>query len=108
MPKWTKGQSGNPYGRPPKDRMLSSILAAKANDQTGEVTNKDLVAARLWQFATSGHVELDGQTLKADSVTEWLNAVRWIYNHIDGPAPVHEPQEEIVVRVERTPYPETD
>ncbi len=106
MPKWRKGQSGNPSGRPLKSRSLSAVLAAKAEE--GEAPNKELVAALLWKFATSGEVDLGGQKLKAESINDWINAVRWMYGHIDGPAPAHELQEEVVVRVERIPLPKRD
>ena len=106
MPRWIKGQSGNLRGRPPKNRSLSAILAAKSDEQTDGSTNKELLARRLWQFAISGEVELGDRKLKAESASQWLTAVRWIYYHLDGPAPSLEDEaQEVVVRVERIPLP---
>lgn len=84
--RWAKGQSGNPKGRPPKQRALTSLLEAAGNrrDQSG-VARKRQLAELVWQFAVSGSATLpDGRSLRADA-GEWLAVVKWLYAHIDGP-----------------------
>lgn len=88
------GQSGNPNGRPPKNRALTEILQ-KAGDVTVEVggdkrtARKRLLARLLWEFATTGVVRFsDGENdlLIVADVAEWLGAVKFLYQHIDGGA----------------------
>lgn len=86
---WTKGQSGNPAGRPPKNRALTEILAtggSKTVEYGGKnVAGKRLVSMLLWQVATTGKAEMpDGSTLEA-SPEMWLGIVKFLYTHIDGP-----------------------
>lgn len=78
------GQSGNPNGRPPKGRALTELLT-KAGSKGKR--NK-LLAELVWRFATTGEVTLPGgKTYKAEDINDLLAAWKWIYQHIDGPAP---------------------
>ena len=108
MPRWQKGQSGNPRGRPPKSRVLSQVLTLRADDiihlldgQT--TTNKEVVARMLWEFATTAKLTLSDRVLYAESVAEWINAVRWIYTHVDGPAPTTNPSDTVEIQIIRAP-----
>jgi len=108
MPKFVKGRSGNPRGRPPKSRALTTILAAKADDLRlidGDKvkSNQEYIATLLWEFATTGEVNLPGGQLQAENVKEWLSAVQWIYTHIDGPAPPHSTDDHLTITIERLP-----
>lgn len=103
---WTKGQSGNPKGRPPKERALTRILAEGGNEPLvmgGEtLTGNVALARRIWHFVTLGEITLGGTTLRAESVADWLAAVKWLYTHIDGPAQVEgDGENELVVTVMR-------
>ncbi|MEL6527575.1 MAG: DUF5681 domain-containing protein [Chloroflexota bacterium] len=109
MPKFKKGQSGNPRGRPPKSRTLSNILSARAEDLvptpdgTDLRTQQEIVADLLWQFATTGEVKLASGTLQADNIKDWVNAVSWLYTHIDGPATTRVDDDHITITIERQP-----
>ena len=106
MPVWHKGQSGNPKGRPPRSRTMSAMLAVEGSKKIGRRTRKEIVAQLLWEFAVSGTVQMGDQLLVADDPLEWFNAVKWIYNHLDGPAPVTDPEDnELVVRIEHRDKP---
>lgn len=86
-----KGQSGNPKGRPPKSRALTAVLE-EAGKQTKEkngkrVAKNKLVAEMAWELVTDGKVTFaDGKTtVQIADATEWINAMKWLYGHIDGP-----------------------
>lgn len=85
-----KGQSGNPNGRPPRNRTLTAILeraGAKRFDYDGKpVPAKRLIAILLWDVATTGKCELPGGKKLDVSPSDWLDLVKWLYQHIDGPA----------------------
>lgn len=91
MPKtattWQKGTSGNPNGRPPKNRTLTAILERAGNAKVGvdEVAAKKIVADLLWEAASTGRVIFPNGTEKWLDIQEWTGVVRFIYQHIDGP-----------------------
>ena len=85
---WKKGQSGNPNGRP--KRALAEILRKKGAgwmEYDGKrISRKHLVAQLLWQGAATGWVEFpDGHKIGAE-FSDWMQLVKFIYTHIDGPA----------------------
>jgi hypothetical protein len=86
---WKKGKSGNPNGRPPKNRALTEILE-KAGSQSVEVdgkkvASKRIVAALLWQVATTGMATFPDGSILSVSPQDWLAVVKFIYAQIDGP-----------------------
>jgi len=86
---WKKGVSGNPAGRPPKTRALTTILEAagsKTLDVDGKrISGKRLLGRMLWDIATTGRTAMpDGSTLLL-APEDWVGLVKWIYQHIDGP-----------------------
>jgi len=58
--KWKPGESGNPNGRPKKGETLTDALR--------ELTDKEELAQKLLELAREGN----------------LNALRYIYDRIDG------------------------
>lgn len=89
---WQPGQSGNPNGRPLKNRALTEILeragSRSVQDQGGDkkTARRRILARLLWELAT------EGSTIMPDNTTElrldpsdWVGLVKWIYSHIDGP-----------------------
>ena len=91
---WQPGQSGNPNGRPPKQRALTEILE-KAGSKTVEVDGKGvarkrLIADMVMQAASTGVVTFPDATALRAEFKEWADFVKWIYTHIDGPARMDE------------------
>jgi hypothetical protein len=85
-----KGQSGNPNGRPRKDRALTTIVEQAGSamlDVAGKrINRKRVMAQQLWQFVTTGMVTFhDGRTLEAADAKEWTDAVFKLLAQIDGP-----------------------
>lgn len=80
-----KGEVANPKGRPPKGRALTELLTKAGNRDN----RKKLLAELVWTFATTGEVTVHGKTYKAEDIQDLLAAWKWIYQHIDGPAPSH-------------------
>lgn len=85
-----QGQSGNPKGRPKKDRALTSILERAGGIMVemmdGErISGRRLMARQVWEGITSGAVSFpDGKKLQL-SPQDWKDFVKWAYGHIDGP-----------------------
>jgi hypothetical protein len=107
---WQTGKSGNPGGRPAKHRALTEMLRIKSDDQVsvgGEVmSGKEALAKAVWQFVTTGEVWLQGKKLEADTSSEWLNAVKWLYTYMEPPkAGEADVEQEMTVRIERVQKP---
>ena len=84
-----KGTSGNPSGRPLKNRAFTETLE-RAGSNTVEysgkkVSGKRLLSILVWQGVTTGEITLpDGKVLKL-SPRDWMDMVKWLYAQIDGP-----------------------
>lgn len=90
-PNWTKGKSGNPAGRPRKERALTEILEAAGNKtvKVGDksVARKRVLAELIWQLMSDGKATLpNGRVLEPDP-KDWLAVIQFLYKHIDGPPP---------------------
>ena len=108
---WQGGKSGNLRGRPFKHRALTEMLRVKGEEHVsigGEVmTGREALAQAVWEFVIRGEVWLQGKKLEADNISEWLNAVKWLYTHVEPPKINGEPEQEqeMVVRVVRVEKP---
>jgi hypothetical protein len=103
---WKKGQSGNPKGRPPKNRALTQLLKDCAQDKVviddEHLTYQKLLSRRVWEFVSTGQVSLSDGTLQASNIADWIAMVKWLYTHVDGQTrPVSDEDDELIVTVIR-------
>ena len=89
MARFQPGQSGNPKGRPKKDRALTTILET-AGSKTVELSGKNISGKRalgrmVWEGISTGSVTFPGEQKLQLSPQDWKDLVKWVYSHIDGP-----------------------
>lgn len=105
MPRWQKGQSGNPNGGPTKGRALSTMLkevgktlisrptgSMHGEPQTADdlrVTRKKLLSELLWDAALHGEVRFANnaegqQRILKVGIRDWLQIVNMIFDRVDG------------------------
>jgi len=83
------GQSGNPSGRPPKNKALTDLLQtalSKTVEHDGKsISGKRLLAILVAEVATTGRVTFPGDKKPSTvGVKDWMEFVKWIYERIDG------------------------
>lgn len=71
--RWKPGQSGNPKGRPRKERSLTTILDKEGGEKDVTIgdksySKKEILAKKLWVLALNGD----------------LAAIKYIFDRIDG------------------------
>lgn len=88
---WKPGQSGNPKGRPPKERALTALLEAAGSKTVlvdgKAVSGKRALAQALWHAALQGAAVLyDAEGTRLEfSPRDWLDIAKFLYAQIDGP-----------------------
>ena len=86
------GISGNPKGRPKKERELTGLikraLSKTVNDpNTGKrISRKRLMANLLVMAVTEGKITFPGGPVIMLGANDWINFVMRLLQHIDGPA----------------------
>ena len=93
MAKFKPGQSGNPKGRPPKERALTPLLE-RAGSKTVEyigrrVAGKRVLATMIWEGLLTVIVTLPTGRKLTLSPTDWKDFVKWMYRQVDGPPPTN-------------------
>lgn len=85
-----KGKSGNPNGRPLKNRAWTKILETAGNktvtmENGQKIARKRIIAELIMQAAATGKAMFpDGSKIEL-SPKDWLDMLWKIYGQIDGP-----------------------
>ncbi len=87
--RWTKGQTGNPAGRPTRARALTKQLVT-ALGRTVEIDGKKVAGRRLLaclatEVLTTGRAHFPDGTVLEVSGKDWIDFAKWVYSHVDGP-----------------------
>lgn len=107
MPAWKQGQSGNPNGRPPKDRAIASQIEKALNKvelgADGKKHKRVTLLAEIFVNAlVTGKVVLpNGYTLTLPP-REWMEMSKFVVTHVDGPlkTAVETGESPLLVRIE--------
>jgi len=102
---WVAGKSGNPNGRPKKERTLSNMLELIGSESVEGVyapaipaepgvptpppvcyTKAQLVARATWEILLTGKTifPISGHEIKVDN-DQWIALLKWVYTQVDGP-----------------------
>lgn len=68
---------------------LRSLVPVSHNGK--QVAGGELLAQLLWEIATTGKARFPDGTELIVGPRDWLEMVKWLYSHIDGPPPRPEP-----------------
>lgn len=80
------GQSGNPTGRPLKDRALTEVLKTALNAKSDKgIAHKRILADLITQGLTTGKVDFGNGTELTLTFDQWVDFGKWLYSHVDGP-----------------------
>lgn len=83
---WSKGQSGNPRGRPKKEKALTDLLAKYLNgkdDEDGGLARKHVLVRELYLGSKLRIVkDEDGKTVAA--IPGDPSLLKYIYDRLDG------------------------
>jgi hypothetical protein len=84
-----KGESGNPSGRPHKNKAMTDILetalSKTIDTKDGKANGKRVLASLVTEAVTTGKITFPGDELPSEiGIKEWTDFVKWIYERIDG------------------------
>lgn len=108
---FTKGQSGNPAGRPPKDRALADMLAAAGKRRVDgpdgvRVDRRKLAVENMWDLLAFGQTWFLGAPEPFRIAgREYVELAKFVFSHVDGPAVAKlehssDPDRPLTIRVE--------
>lgn len=84
------GKSGNPKGRPPKSRVLTTILEKAGGKKVlrdgKNIPARRMVAELVWTALTTGEIKFsDNLVLQITDAQEYIALAKFVYGQIDGP-----------------------
>lgn len=84
------GESGNPKGRPKKDRALTAMLEAAGartvDAEDGRASLRKLAIQGVWEAVTEGRVRFRSGAEMPLYSKDYVELVKFLFTHIDGPA----------------------
>lgn len=87
---WTKGKSGNPGGKPKKDREETAALVRGGRGTIEidgvKVSRRKLLVEQFWDAMMTGEVTFpaSGKTIQLRA-HHWADMLKWYFGHVDGP-----------------------
>ncbi len=86
---WKPGQSGNPRGRPPKKRALTTLLEKGGNVKYAiedeEIAAKKVFAAHVWEGLATGKIEFGNNEKIVLDGSQYIALAKLVLGQIDGP-----------------------
>ena len=82
------GRSGNPKGRPKKERVFANLLEQAGTKKVGAKTRSQLLADMIWDALLTGQVVMGtGKTKHTMQLSpkDWRGIVDFYATHTDGP-----------------------
>ena len=80
--KYQKGQSGNPRGRPRKERAMSEMLAK----EVWKPTTRKAILGLIAEGASTGRIKFpEDEKASVLSLRDWMMLVEFIYKQTEGP-----------------------
>lgn len=81
------GQSGNPNGRPPKERTYADLInKALAHKASNGIQRKKILSELIAQAATEGRVTFPGEEKPSVlSMSEWRQFTKDLLSHLEPP-----------------------
>lgn len=86
---WTKGQSGNPRGRPPKKRALTDMLerGGRLKISSSETAQREMIR-RVWEGLSTGQMTFGtgaGTRVIELDANDIIQLAKMVLTQIDGP-----------------------
>lgn len=87
---WVKGQSGNPGGKPKKEREETAALVrtgrATIEIDGVRVSRRKLLVEQFWSAMLTGEIEFPVSGKKVQlRAHHWSDLLKWYFSHVDGP-----------------------
>jgi hypothetical protein len=80
--KYQKGQSGNPRGRPTKERAMSEMLAK----EVWKPANRKAILGLIAEGASTGRIRFpEDEKASVLSLRDWMMLIEFIYKQTEGP-----------------------
>ena len=85
-------QPAAPGGKQPPKRILAALLKQAGREEVviaamgKKMSYREYLAIMIWDIVTTGMMYFaDGRMVQVDDFGDWLDAVKFLANHLDGP-----------------------
>ncbi len=87
-PRWKKGQSGNPRGRPKNEDCLTALLRKESGKKVPDVPELKAVLAGLGLKPGCTWVEMDVRALRINAAKGNSRAIQELWERLEGKVPI--------------------